>query len=190
MSRAYLLAAGRGKRAGGPKAWLEHDGKPLLARQLEFAGKHFGPENVAVSIQKEWIERCGSLSPAARWVSVDPDASPLASLQSLLRASPAASPFFIWHVDQPVWDEKLFAELEETLSAGFKDGHYAAEGVKPCYDGHGGHPVLLAPELALRILALNPVSERLDVFLQSREMLQHPVASACCVENWNQGAPA
>ena len=55
--QVYLLAAGHGRRAGGPKAWQDYEGKPLLERQIEFLTKHFEPSAIAVSIQEEWKDR-------------------------------------------------------------------------------------------------------------------------------------
>ena len=201
--QAYILAAGRGRRAGGPKAWLERDGKPLLSRQLEFATTRFEAKDIAVSVQAPWLESSSAtwrmMKPLAEsgvsFVAVDPDASPLASLQALLRAKPAFSPFFVWHVDQPVWEPSLFAALEERIHTMVAHSMCATnasptEAMRPTFDGRPGHPALLSHELALKILALNPVSERLDVFLKSRAIEDVSVNSSCCVENWNEGVPA
>src|SRR6266550_3520810 len=115
MSQVYLLAAGNGRRAGGPKAWLEHDGKSLLERQMEFLINRFPARNIAVSIQAPWLERCKELNSSARWVAVDAQASPLASLQCLLKLSPLREPGFLYHVDMPVWEPELFDQLEASL---------------------------------------------------------------------------
>lgn len=191
--QAYILAAGKGRRAGGPKAWLERDGKPLMSRQLEFALSRFGGRELAVSVQKEWLDTSSAtwrmMKPwsekGVAFVAVDSELSALSSLQSLLRARPALSPFFVWHVDQPVRDRRLFDALGERIHTMAEHSFDTVEGARPVFEGKGGHPVLLAPELALKILALNPVSERLDVFLKSRAIADVAVDAACCVENWN-----
>jgi CTP:molybdopterin cytidylyltransferase MocA len=142
----------------------------------------FKGRECAVSIQESWLERCRHLCPNVAWTPVDPKTSPLASLQALLRARPAVGPFFVWHVDQPVWDNEIFGGLEKGLGEN--------EAARPLRDGKRGHPVLLSGELGLRILALNPVSERLDEYLRTRKIADVAVDSARCLENWNGGVPA
>ncbi|MDE2291022.1 MAG: nucleotidyltransferase family protein [Elusimicrobia bacterium] len=181
--RSYLLAAGRGSRAGGPKAWLESEGRPLLARQLEFLLGMFPPDAVAVSVQEGWLDRCRALNADVRWVPVDPDASPLAALKALLAASPLESWAFLHHVDMPVWDGGLWGFL-----ASFASGsEEAPEAVVPAYGGRGGHPVLLSPRLAGGLAALDPERDRLDVWLRSRRVRRIEVPYPCAVENWNEG---
>jgi CTP:molybdopterin cytidylyltransferase MocA len=167
----YLLAAGRGKRAGGPKAWLERDGRPLLQRQLEFM-RTIGTRSV-VSIQRGWLERCRALDAAAAFVTVNPDAPVMASLQALLRASPPQGASLIWHVDMPVWEKGLV----EALSA-------AGGTAVPVHEGRRGHPVLIDRETASGILALPPETGRLDEFLRDRAK-EVPVPYSCIHENWN-----
>ncbi|MBI3298489.1 MAG: nucleotidyltransferase family protein [Elusimicrobia bacterium] len=183
-SLVYLLAAGHGRRAGGPKAWLESEGRPLLARQLEFLLRRFPPASVAVSVQEAWLERCRALQPAVRWVSVDPEASPLASLQALMRALPLTSWAFLYHVDMPVWNDELF-----TLLGTFppKDRDRPYEAVVPTHGGGGGHPVLLSPFLREPLAVLPPESGRLDHFLRGRRTFRVEVPYPCVVENWNSG---
>ncbi len=178
--QAYLLAAGRGRRAGGPKAWIECEGRPLLERQLEFLIARIPAARIAVSIQKEWLPRCEEISRDVRWVPCDPDAKPLASLQTLLRASPMRGWASLHHVDMPVWDARLWDALEAATSGG-------AEAVIPCYGGRRGHPVLLAPTLAVPMLALLPDLHRLDWWLRKRNVLEVAVDCAGSVENWNEG---
>lgn len=169
----YLLAAGRGKRAGGPKAWLELDGRPLLQRQLDFM-RSIGARSV-VSIQPGWLERCRALDAAAAFVAVDPDAPAMASLQALLRAAPPRRTSLVWHVDMPVWEKGLI----DSLSA-------AGGTAVPVHEGKRGHPVLLDREAARQLLDLPPETGRLDEFLRGRAK-EVPVPYPCIRENWNDG---
>ena len=53
--RVCLLAAGRGTRAGGPKAWGPYAGKTMLEAQLGFLATVTAPENIYIAIQNEWL---------------------------------------------------------------------------------------------------------------------------------------
>lgn len=161
----YLLAAGRGRRAGGPKAWADCGGRPLLERQLEFI-RGLGAEAV-VSVQESWLGRLGA---GARWVPVDPDAAAMASLQALLRAKPGGG--LVWHVDMRVWEPELIRALSGTSV--------------PVYEGRRGHPVSLSAEDAEAVLRLPPQTGRLDHFLRDRAR-EVPVPYACALDNWNDG---
>jgi CTP:molybdopterin cytidylyltransferase MocA len=172
--RVRLLAAGRGKRAGGPKAWGPYAGKTLLEAQLGFLATVTAPENVDIAIQAEWLERCRALSPRVNWVGADPDASPLASLQALLAASPRARSFVI-HVDMPVFDVKVWRALE------------AAPGdAVPVHEGRRGHPVLLTPETLDEAAKLDAGVDRLDVFLRGRTVAEVPVSTDVILANLNE----
>ncbi len=175
----YLLAAGKGTRAGGPKAWLEHQGKPLLERQLRFLRTLVSPTEMFVSIQPAWERRCAALEPEACWVSVDPETSPLSALQHLLRAGEAGRGF-VWHVDMPFW-EKEAAPAFSALAA--------AKGAAraPVQGGRRGHPIFLEAEAASRVLKLDPAKDRLDAFLRGEGTVEVPVDSPIVHANWNEG---
>lgn len=171
--RVLLLAAGHGRRAGGPKIWREHEGRPMIEAQLEFLKTVTELSRVAVSIQEPWRERCESISPEVKWVGVDPDASPLASLQALIRAA-RVERSFVYHVDMPVFDAAVFAKLAESrLDA------------VPSFEGKRGHPVLLTTPTLLEILHLSPELDRLDEFLRRHGITEVPVKSALILKNQN-----
>ena len=178
LAQAYLLAAGRGRRAGGPKAWAVHEGKTLLERQVGFLLSRVPA--VAVSVQAEWLERCRSINPDVRWVPVDPDLPPLASLLELMKVLPLSGWASLHHVDMPVWEPGLFDALESAAGE---------EAVIPVYEGKGGHPVLLSSSLAGPLAALDPAKDRLDLWLKTRKVLPVHVPFACARANWNAGAP-
>ena len=179
--QAYLLAAGRGRRAGGPKAWQDAGGRALLERQLEFLLGRFEPEDVAVTIQQPWRGRCLALHPGVRWVSHDPEDSALSALQALLKAAPPRGWTFLHHVDMPVWEEGVFEALESRCAAA------AAEALVPTFGGKGGHPVVLSAVLAPALAGLDAENGRLDLFLRSRRIETVEVPYGCVLENWNFG---
>ena len=181
-TQVYLLAAGRGRRMGGPKAWMEHEGRPLLARHMDFLLAVCPPDKIAVSIQEEWLERCRALHPEALWVPVDPDAAPLASLQALLKRSPLESWGFVFHVDMPLWDKELFDALAAAAREAEAGGDLA---VIPRREGRRGHPVLLSPKAQTPILALDPGRDRLDLWLSANPVRYAEVSSPRSGENWN-----
>jgi CTP:molybdopterin cytidylyltransferase MocA len=173
-ARVLLLAAGRGRRSGGPKAWRPYEGTTLLEAQLSFFRGLVG-NNISISIQKEWHERCSVLSPQATWVAADPDAHPLGSLQKLIAASPAARSFAI-HVDMPVFLRSVYEDLWKT----------EADAVAPTFGGRRGHPVLLAPEALSEIARLDPAKDRLDVWLRGHRVVEVPVATGAIHLNLNE----
>ena len=177
QTSVYLLAAGRGRRAGGPKAWRPWEGRTLLEAQLEFLAAIAAPERTFVSIQAEWRTRCRALAPRARWVAVDPDAPALASLQALLRESGAAAGYVL-HVDMPVFDRAVWSALAA-----------AGGDAVPVLGGRRGHPVLLSAATLGSALRLDPARDRLDVFLRTRPVAVVSVAVESVLANLN-GAPA
>lgn len=175
MPNVYLLAAGRGKRAGGPKAWLEHEGTSLLERHLALHPEAF------VAVQKAWLARCRALASSARFIAVDPDAPAFASLHALLKAAPPAGPGFVLHVDQPVWEPAVFQRLAASIGA--------SDAAVPTFGGKRGHPVLLSEKALETAAKLDPRLDRLDEFLRTREVVEVAVPFASVTKNWNLGLP-
>ena len=173
-ARVLLLAAGRGRRSGGPKAWRPYEGTTLLEAQLSFFRGLVG-HNISIAIQNDWLKRCSVLSPEATWVTADPDAYPLASLQKLIAASPAARSFVI-HVDMPVFLRTVYEDLWKS----------DADAVAPTFGGHRGHPVLLSPKALADISRLDPAKDRLDVWLRGQHVVEAPVSSGVIHLNLNE----
>ena len=174
-ARVLLLAAGRGRRAGGPKAWRPYEGTTLLEAQLNFFRGLVGDKNISIAIQNDWRERCAVLSPDATWVTADPDAYPLGSLQKLVSASPAARSFVL-HVDMPVFLRSVYEDLWKT----------SADAVAPTFGGHRGHPVLLTPKALAEISSLDPARDRLDFWLRGHRVVEAPVATGVVHLNLNE----
>jgi molybdenum cofactor cytidylyltransferase len=176
-ARVLLLAAGRGRRAGGPKAWRPYAGETLLEAQLNFFRGLVGPKSISVAIQEDWRARCAALSPETAWVGADPDAFPLDSCQRLIKASPRVRSFLL-HVDMPVFDRTVY---EAQWAA-------ADDAVVPVFDGRRGHPVLLSPAALDEILRLDPAKDRLDEWLRKRHVREVPVTSDVILRNLNEPA--
>jgi CTP:molybdopterin cytidylyltransferase MocA len=180
-AQAYLLAAGNGRRAGGPKAWALHHGRTLLETQLDFLKTVVGSQMIGVTIQADWADRCSKLGSGARFVPVDPHAKPMGALQALVRACPPAGWVFVHHVDMPVWEPKLFESVYAARSG---------DATAPKKDGHKGHPVLLSKETCEALLKLDPEKDRLDVFLRGRKESAVETTFDCIFANWNAEIPA
>ncbi len=180
--QVYLLAAGNGRRAGGPKAWRLVDGRGLLERQMEFLLALFRPSSIAVTIQEAWRERVSQLDRGVVWVAEDPDSSPLAALQSLAAAAPLKSWAFVYHVDMPLWVPGLFEALARRVPGAAREG---LEALAPVHAGRKGHPALLSPSLASPLAALDPQKDRLDYWLRTRREGTVEVPYGCIHENWN-----
>lgn len=183
LGRAYLLAAGRGRRADGPKAWLSYEGVPLLERQVLFLSARLGPERVAVSIQPAWAERCARIHPGVAWVPASPEEAPMSSLKALLAAAPPSGWCSVHHVDMPVWDAALFDALEARLPEAETRGCAA---VVPAVAGRRGHPVLLSLAAAREAAGLDPARDRLDLWLRGKAVLEAGLDFPCALENWNR----
>jgi molybdenum cofactor cytidylyltransferase len=181
--RVFLLAAGRGIRAGGPKAWLPCGGSPLLERQVRFLQGIVDPGEVFVSIQSAWEPRCRAIHAGVRWVPADPDAPALASLQRLLASARPGPWAFLFHVDMPLWDEGIFRSLSRAVRGGI-------DAAVPVHAGRRGHPVLLSPGAQSEIAGLDPARDRLDAWLRGRRVREVETPRSCALENWNEGRPA
>lgn len=174
-ARVLLLAAGRGRRSGGPKAWRPYEGTTLLEAQLAFFRGLVGDENISIAIQQGWHERCSALSRDATWVSSDPDASPLSSLQGLIASSPAVRSFVL-HVDMPVFLRGVYEDLWKVQ----------AEAVAPAFEGRRGHPVLLSPKSLAEISRLDAATDRLDRWLRGHSVVEAPVSTGVIHLNLNE----
>lgn len=155
MLSSILLAAGFSTRMGKPKALLDWGGEPLIAyhvHQLRDAGAeevivvlgHRGDEiqramrglDCRVMLNSRYqMGRASSLRLGAKAVSRDADA------------------ILITSVDQP-----RPADFLRTLVAAFQAGR---AGVRPVFDGHHGHPIVLAGTLREELMTAAEESDGL-----------------------------
>jgi CTP:molybdopterin cytidylyltransferase MocA len=145
-----LLAAGAGRRMGGPKALVELDGEPLVARGLHaLRAAGLAPRIVVLGAQAEQARPVAATADPAARVVVAPDWSEGmgASLRAGLAALAADDPdaVLVLLVDTPGIGA---AALARVAAAGRRDG--LARG---SYDGRPGHPVVLGAEHLPGVLA-------------------------------------
>ncbi|MBI3097035.1 MAG: nucleotidyltransferase family protein [Planctomycetes bacterium] len=168
---AILLAGGRSRRMGRPKALLRIGDERLIAWQthrLLEAGAGRVVIVAAAGIVSR-VRRALATAPRDAWRVVGqprPEAPPFDSLRrglaAALRLRPAARLLWVLPVDVPAPSVPVFSVLRRSLTP-------RARAAVPTFLGRGGHPVLLRRSLASRIIRLDPgrPESRLDVILRS-----------------------
>ena len=137
MSRdAVILAAGMGRRMGGPKALLDLGGTTLLELQLRaLQGARF----IIIVVSPElWEARPGPILDASRTryvLNPRPEEGPFLSIRLGLEALDGGGPVLVVPVDCPVPPG-----APQRLSGAAAPG---LAWLAPTHDGRRGHPVLL-----------------------------------------------
>jgi len=140
-----LLAAGEGRRFGGPKQLAELDGRPLLQHAVDaaVAADALGRVVVVLGARAEQITDAVDFGRAEPVVCEDWDDGQAASLRCGLRALPEAERVVVTLGDQPwVGTEAIMRLAREPA------------GTRAAYDGVPGHPVVLGGALAAAALEL------------------------------------
>lgn len=134
-----LLAAGAGRRMGGPKALVELAGEPLVRRALRvLAEGGCAPSTVVLGAASE---RVRPLVPGGTEIVLAPDwaegmgASLRAGLAALAARDPAPEAVVVHLVDLPGVTPAAVARLVALAAPGAL--------ARAAYDGHPAHPVLL-----------------------------------------------
>jgi len=138
-----VLAAGAGRRFGGPKQLAELDGRPLLEHALAAIAAVPALERVAVTLgaHDEAIRARVDLHGAQPIVVTDWAEGQAASLRAGVAAlAPVADAVVVTLADQPRLTTSTIAGVVAAW-----DGRAAA--VRAVHDGSPGHPVLLARQL-------------------------------------------
>ena len=165
-----VLAAGAGRRFGGPKAVVELEGERLVDRAVRVLAEAGVATTYVVSGAVDLVVPGATVVPNPDWAE---------GMGSSLRAGLAAvslggaQALVVLPVDQPGVSP---AAVRRVMAAGSGTdvrvaGGLAAAVVVATYAGRGGHPVLLGAEHwdAAAALAVGDVGAR--VFLQSRPEL-------------------
>jgi molybdenum cofactor cytidylyltransferase len=138
-----VLAAGRGVRAGGPKALARDAAGDALAVIHARALLAAGCRDVVVVVRADVARALATeMPPAANVVvSTEPDEDgPAGSLRAGYPTIQALGPEEV--VVTPVDKRTASRELVDALCEELAGGHRAA---RPVHDGRGGHPVALRP---------------------------------------------
>lgn len=140
MICAIVLAAGRSRRMGTQKLLLPIGGKPMIARIVdELLASSVGKVFVVTGVDGDRIQQALAGRPVSWIANPDLASDMLDSIRCGLRAAPDdCRAMLIVLGDQP----NLSAALVNDLIGAFTRG--PAEVVVPVFDGHRGHPVLIA----------------------------------------------
>jgi molybdenum cofactor cytidylyltransferase len=157
---ALILAAGRSRRMGAHKAFLELDHEPLLSRILGAAfaggvahavvvvGATADPRLVTIAaVERLVAQRHPALAAQVRIVVGEPDRTPIDSIRAGLKALEPGTALLLWPVDSPFADAQLVRSLIDRLAD-------APDRIaRPVDAGHGGHPVLFGAEVVRELTA-------------------------------------
>jgi molybdenum cofactor cytidylyltransferase len=132
-----ILAAGEGRRFGGPKQLARLDGRPLIEHALEamLAVPAIDPVVIVLGAHADRIRAEADLRGADVVVCPDWAAGQSASLQAGVAALGEVEAAVITLADQPFITPQVIAGV-----LGHRGRHHA---VRATYDGRPGHPVLL-----------------------------------------------
>ncbi|TNE47245.1 MAG: nucleotidyltransferase family protein [Deltaproteobacteria bacterium] len=190
---SVILAAGRGRRMGQPKALLTWKGATFLEHMVDLQHKSGISEIVIVTIPSHIDELQRGMYPLAfdsqverselslTWIEGDPEEEQLSSLHRGLAALSGsdASHVLVGPVDQGPYPTEIAAALLAARS------NSNAQAWLPTFDGSPGHPVLLEMALAREIPSTH--EQGLRGFLRARSDLveQVPVDFSEVLRNLN-----
>lgn len=147
---ALILAAGKSQRMGASKLMLEYAEGLSILNQIITLYKDFGCQIIAIVINPEG-QRCLDQAIALFVdklqivVNYNPDRGRFSSVKTGLEALKNEPYVFLHNVDNPAVKPETLKLLFENLGS--------ADLAIPCYEGKGGHPVLIKRELVHAILA-------------------------------------
>lgn len=178
---AVLIAAGHGRRAGGPKALIAVDGQPLWLLQVQRLRAIGLPQVIAV-LHPDAVERCAV--PSVTTVVGNPDGSPLHSLQRALGLT--TGPILLMPVDGTVPSRGVVARLLATAITD-PNGRAVRPSVATPQGPRGGHPLWLAASTCRALAAVDAQAHRLDTYLRTLGpgYVAVPVAEAAVLHNFN-----
>lgn len=145
-----VLAAGRSRRMGSPKALVEFEGRPLVEHLLAPPLlRDFGDVVVVLGHHHEALLPAIARAGCRYVVNRNPDQGRTGSAQvglRMLRASIRA--VFVQPVDCPIILPRTYAALATALGS--------SDVVIPCFRGQRGHPPLFSARNVPQILAASP----------------------------------
>ena len=171
---AIVLAAGESRRMGSPKALLPWGDQSLLAWELDqLAASSVDEIVVVLGARSEAIRR--SLGEGARYCVFNQRwpqgraTSLVRGAEALLRGGRAApEATVIQNVDQPTRPDIIDALVDELRRA-------RVDAVQPEYQGHGGHPVVIAGHVLPLLLRAEERTLGLRGILEQHPPLKIPM---------------
>lgn len=151
-----VLAAGHGKRMGGPKAFVRYQDRTFLELILDRCAESESP--VTITVDRSFKARLLALLEAhpvphaqldLHWVEVDGRLPMVASLQAALMAGDFGNGFWLWPVDAPFLSADGWRMLGAAVAA------HAEQILKPRSGGRTGHPVWFPGWTVARIASGN-----------------------------------
>ena len=175
---AIVLAAGRGRRAGGPKALLRHGAVTFLDRVVTILSRP-GVDRVVVVLGADAARvREGSALPDAALVVVNerPEGGMLASLLAGLAAAEAdgADAILVHPVDHPL----VAAATVDRVTGALRAGSVVAV---PTHAGRRGHPGAFARAAWPALRAAPPSEGARAVLAAHPEWIAHVEGDPGCV---------
>jgi CTP:molybdopterin cytidylyltransferase MocA len=146
-----VLAAGAGRRFGGPKQLAELDGAPLLQHALDaMLGARLEPVRVVLGAHADRVLPALALGAAEPVLCAGWEEGLSASLRCGVDALDGCDWIVVTLGDQPRMTARVIAAIADE-AGGAPAG---CEAVRAVYDGHPGHPVALARSMLPAVLAL------------------------------------
>jgi CTP:molybdopterin cytidylyltransferase MocA len=163
---AVVLAAGSSTRMGQPKALLDLDGRPVIARLVETLQSVDGMGNILIvtghAPGRIHIALDGSDVTFVHNMAYE-SGGMLSSVQVGAKTiADSCDAFFLCLLDQPL----VLRRTLETLAKAWQSTRMAI--VLPAHDGKRGHPILIASRCAHEIVSLPPDSTLRDFVAQHR----------------------
>lgn len=172
---AIVLAAGRGRRLGGPKALLELGGLTALDRCLRSLAYGGADElRVVLGLNAEAVRERVDLAGVDVVVNAHAERGQTSSLRAALERGTGAGDGFLLHtVDHPLVEARDVARL----LAAWRARSAGTAIVLPSVDDHRGHPAVLAAPLAGELLALSDDEPAHRVVRRDPDRLVHVALS-------------
>lgn len=150
---AIVLAAGSSKRLGRPKALLEIEDTTSLERILDVISK-CGVRSGVVVAGEHLPEMKSRIDPAPLQYALNPtpEAGRMGSVIIGLASTDPGSDALLWPVDRPL---ARIDTVQAILSARAQEPGTNVV-IVPEYDGHNGHPILIASGLRKTLLSAAP----------------------------------
>jgi len=161
---AIILGAGNSQRMGVYKPFLQFDSSHTFLEQIVDIYQTAGVDEIIVVVNtmfaKENLRQPLNLPDNAKLIlNEHPEFERFYSLKLAVNAKTSSFPFFLQNVDNPFVSKKILNEL----MANFIDCDYCV----PCFNGQGGHPVLLKNILCDKIKSEPSNQIKLNGFLQN-----------------------